>query len=221
MRLRPLAAISAALVLAGCGGSPLEGRTGPEVAAAAADALQEAGSFHLAGTVSRGGAAGAVDLHLQGEDAVGTVTVGGNELQLVNAGGAVYLQAPPEFWTSLGVPEASAAGFDGRWVSLSGEAAAGFQVFTVGGFVDELRAPDGGVEDEVTTTEVDGNDAVVVNLTQGGTLTVLDDDPAYPVEVTNEESGSTGTVTIGRFGETVDISAPKDALDLDALGGGA
>jgi hypothetical protein len=130
------------------------------------------------------------------------------------------VQAPPAFWTSLGVPEASAAAFEARWVSLSGEAGAGFQVFTVDGFVDELRAPDGGVEDEVTRTEVDGDDAVVVELTQGGTLTVLDDDPAYPVEVTNEETGSTGTVTISRFGETEDISAPADALALDALPGG-
>jgi hypothetical protein len=64
-------AAAAALLLTACGGSPLDGKTGPEVAAAAADALEEAGSVHVSGTVEQNGEEGDIDLHLQGEDALG------------------------------------------------------------------------------------------------------------------------------------------------------
>ena len=51
----PATLVAAALLLTACGGGPLDGKTGPEVAAAAADALEDAGAFHLSGTISRGG----------------------------------------------------------------------------------------------------------------------------------------------------------------------
>ena len=50
---------------------------------------------------------------------------------------------------------------------------------------------------------------------------MLDDDPSYPVALTNEESGSSGTLTISGFGEEEDITAPADALDLSEVMGGA
>ena len=84
-------AAAAALLLSACGGSPLDGKTGPEVAAAAADALEEAGSVHVSGTVEQNGEEGDIDLHLQGEDALGTITMAGVDLELMSVGGAVYL----------------------------------------------------------------------------------------------------------------------------------
>ena len=70
------------------------------------------------------------------------------------------------------------------------------------------------------STEVDGDEAVVLSL-QDGTLTVLNDDPAYPVEVTNEEGSSSGKLTVSGFGDKEDITAPAGALDLAELLGGA
>ena len=212
---------AAALLLTACGSGPLEGKTGSEVATAAADALESAGAFHLSGTISRGGSATEVDLQLQGEDASGTLSLDGQEIELITVDDAVYVQAAPEFWSSFGIPAESAAQFDGQWVSVPAEAAAGFQSFTLAGFVAEIRSPDGEVEDEVTTTEVDGDDAVVVSLLDGSSLTVLDDDPSYPVALTNDEGGSSGTLTISGFGEEEDITAPSGALDLTEVMGGA
>jgi hypothetical protein len=213
--------VAAALLLTACGGGPLDDKTGPEVAAAAADALEKSGAFHLAGTISRGGQQSEVDLQLQGDGASGTLSLDGTELELINVDGQVYVQAAPEFWSNFGIPAEAAAQFEGQWVIVPAEAAAGFAEFSLTGFVEELRNPDGEIKDEVTTTEVDGEDAVVVEQEDGSTLTVLNDDPSYPVGLTNDEGSSSGTLTISGFGDEEDITAPSDALDLAELVGGA
>ena len=83
-----------------------------------------------------------------------------------------------------------------------------------------MRNPsDGAIKDEVSEGDVDGEDVVVVQQENGSTLKVADDDPAFPLEMSNS-GDSTGTVTFDRFGETTDISAPVNPLDLSQLAGG-
>lgn len=66
MRIPQLAAATAAaLLLTACGGSPLDGKSGPEVADAAADALEAAGAVHVQGTANQDGEEG---------DSTGTLT---------------------------------------------------------------------------------------------------------------------------------------------------
>lgn len=224
MRTRPVPAVATAgaavLLLAACGGSPLEGKTGPQVAAAAADALEAAGAVHVSGTMTSDGQEGQLDLQLQGEDAIGSITLAGSEIELIIVGGVAYAQAPPEFWASSGLPEGAAAMVENRWVTVPGDAGAGFGEFTLAGFADELRDPaDGAIQDAVSEGEVDGEDVVVVAQENGSTLKVADDDPSYPLELTNT-GDTTGTVTFDRFGETSDISAPVNPLDLSQLAGG-
>ncbi|MDK3255311.1 lipoprotein [Blastococcus capsensis] len=214
-------AAAAALLLTACGSSgPLDGKTGPEVAAAAADALEEAGSFHVSGEVTSGGEEAEVDLHVQGEDLIGSITTEGVELQLLGLDGSVYLQAPPDFWASFGMPEEMAAGFDGQWLVVPGEAMAEFDDFSLDGFVEQFRDPESQVQEEVTEDEVDGQEVVVVEQEDGSKLFVANDEPSYPVRITNE-GDSSGTVTFSRFGEEEDISAPSDAIDLMEMMGGA
>jgi hypothetical protein len=219
VRTRPAAAASAlaaTLLLSACGSSPLEGKTGPQVADAAADALDEAGAVHVSGTMTSDGQEGQIDLQLQGDDVLGTITLGGAELQIIGTGGALYMQAPSEFWASSGLPPAAIAMFEGQWVKVPADQAGGMEEFSLTGFTTLLRDPDdGAIEDEVTT---DG-DVVVVRQDDGSTLRVADDDPSYPLELTNK-GDSAGTVTFSRFGEKQEISAPVNVLDLDALAGG-
>jgi hypothetical protein len=219
VRARPLAFTAslgaAALLLTGCGSSPLEGKTGPQVADAAADALEAAGSVHVSGTMTTDGQPGEIDLLLQGDDVLGTLTLQGTDLQLIGSGGALYMQAPTQFWASAGMPAEVLAMFDGRWVKVPADGLGGVDEFSLTGFTTLLRTPtDGAIEDEVTS---DG-DVVVVRQENGSTLRVSDDDPAYPLEMTNT-GDSAGTVTFSRFGETQDIAPPVNPLDLDALAG--
>jgi hypothetical protein len=213
-------AAAAALLLTACGGSPLDGKTGSEVAAEAADALEAAGSVHIEGTLEQDGEEGAIDLHLQGEDATGSITMGGVEIQLLSTDGTVYLQAPPEFWASFGMPEDAAAMFDGQWVIVPQDAATEFESFSLAGFLKELRDPDSPIKDDVRSDEVDGKDVVVVQQEDGSTLSVADDERAYPLEIANK-GDAPGTVAFSRFGEEEDITAPADAIDLAQMTGGA
>ncbi len=219
MRIPPLTvAAAAALLLSACGGSPLDGKSGPEVAAAAADALESAGAVRIEGTIDEDGEEGEVDLQLQGEDASGTILLGGAELELLSLDGTVYVKGSPDFWASFGMPEEATAMFDGRWVVMPEEASSEFADFSLAGFVKELRDPESPVKDDVKSGEVDGEDVVVVEKEDGSTLSVADDEKSYPLEITSGDSPS--GITFSRFGEKEDLSAPEDALDLTQLMGG-
>ena len=221
MRIRQLTAATTvaatALLLSACGGGPLDGKTGPEVADAAADALEEAGSVHVAGDVTQEGEEGSIDLHLQGEDATGSITMAGAELQLLSVGGKVYLQGGSDFWGSFGLPEDAAALLDGNWVIVPDAAASQFEEFSFAGIVDSLRNPESEVKEEVTSDEVDGKEVVVVEQEDGSRLSVADDEPSYPLSL--EDASDSSTLTLSRFGEEEDITAPADALDLNELMG--
>lgn len=215
----PAVLVAGALLLSACGGdSPLEGRTGPEVAELAADALEEAGAVHVTGEMTTDGEAGEIDLQLQGEDAAGTITLDGVEIELVSVGGDVYMKAAPEFWASFGMPEEAAAQFEGQWVAVPGDAAADFADFSLAGIAEELRSPTD-IEEETRTDELDGDDVVIVSQEDGSELVVADDDPAYPLEMRGG-GDSEGTLTFSEHGEEQDISAPDDVLDLESVMGG-
>jgi hypothetical protein len=223
MRIRsftaPAALVAGSLLLTACGGdSPLEGRTGPEVAELAADALEESGAVRVAGTMTTDGQEGEVDLQLQGDDAAGSISFDGMEIELISVGGDVYMQAAPEFWASFGMPEDVAAQLDGEWVAVPGDAAADFADFSLAGIADELRSPEGEIEEETSTEELDGEDVVVVSQDDGSELVVADDDPPYPLEMRGGEDAE-GTLTFSNHGEEEDISAPEDALSLEDIVG--
>jgi hypothetical protein len=221
MRIRPvIVAAGTALLLTACGGSPLDGKTGQEVADAAADALEKAGAVHIEGTVQQDGEEGGVDLHLQGEDATGSLTMSGAELQLIVVDGTVYAQGGADFWGSFGMPEEGASLVEGKWIILPDEAAGDFAEFSLAGIVTSFRDPESKVKDDVRSDEVDGKDVVVVEQEDGSALSVTDDEPSYPLSLTNK-GDSEGTLKFSRFGEKEDISAPDDAVDLTELMGGA
>jgi hypothetical protein len=224
----------AALLLAGCGGddsssgdaaassssaaSSESERTGPEVAADAADALEEAGAVHVAGTLGTGAEAQGVDLFLQGDDATGTITIGGQTVQLLTVGGVSYFQGSADFWAGFGAPAQAAAQLDGVWVIVPAEEAASFGELSLTGLVQELRSPsDGPVEDGVDTDELDGEEVLVVTQADGSALYVAAEDPTYPLRIVNTGDDA-GTLDFSQFGESQEITAPEAPLDLGQLG---
>ncbi|RBY96958.1 hypothetical protein DQ237_04965 [Blastococcus sp. TF02-8] len=238
MRIRRLALIpAAALLLAGCGGSDesdkgaasssssesgseLSQKKASEVVDASFTALENAGAVHVSGSVEEGGVVQELDMQFQGEDASGSITMGGVAVQLVLVGGQAYVQAPAEFWTSSGVPEEFSAQLDGQWVLMPPEAAQEFGSLTLSGLVDTLRSSGGdSVRGKVTSDEVDGEKVVVVTQADGSSLTALDDEEnPYPVRI-EDKGDEPATVEFSGFGETTQIVAPPNPLDLNTLGG--
>ena len=135
MRIRtftaPAALAAGALLLTACGSSPLEGENGTEVAELAADALEEAGSVRLTGSMTQDGEETEIDMQLQGDDAAGTITVQGTEIELISVGGDVYLKATEELLASFGAAPEETADFEGRWIQIPSEESADFEDFTL------------------------------------------------------------------------------------------
>lgn len=214
----PAALAAGALLLTACGSSPLEGKNGPEVAGLAADALEEAGSVRLSGTIDQDGEETEIDMQLQGDDAAGTITVQGTEIELISVGGDVFLKATEELLASFGAPAGEAAQYEGRWLQIPAGDTGEFEEFTLGRFVEQLREPEEGeYEDETSEDEVDGDSVIVVEQSEGPALSVADDDPPYPLQLSDDE----GTITFSDHGDEADISAPDDVVSPEELEGGS
>lgn len=222
MRIRtftaPAALAAGALLLTACGSSPLEGKTGGEVAELAADALEEAGSVRLTGSMTQDGEETEIDMQLQGDDAAGTITVQGTEIELISVGGDVYLKATEELLASFGAAPEETADFEGRWIQIPSEESADFEDFTRDSFIEQLRDPEDEIEDETSSEEKDGDSVIVVEQADGSTLTVADDDPPYPLELSGP-AGEEGTITFSNHGDEEDISAPDDVISDEELQG--
>jgi hypothetical protein len=215
----PAALVSAVLLLSACGSdSRLEGRTGPEVAGLAADALEDAGAVHMQGTMKQDGEETEIDIQLQGDDAAGSISISGTEVELISVGGKVFVKATEDLLTSFGLAAQDAARYEDAWIAMPADAAAEFEDFTLAGFVKELRTPDDKIKKATRSDELDGKSVVIVEQADGSTLTVKDDDPAYPLRLAGKKGE--GALAFTDHGKKRDISAPKGALSLEELVGG-
>ena len=223
MRTRHLAAVGlAAVLLTACGGSEGNGESakkGPQVAADAASALEKAGAVHLTGSGTTDGKQLDVDLHLQGDDAMGTMSVSGEKLHIVATGGKFYIQASSGFWSQSGVPASAGSALADKWVIVPSEAAGQLMPFSLKSLAEQLRAPtDAKIKDDVRTSTLHGKKVVVVTQTDGSTLDVAATGTPYPLQAV-DKGKNPGTITASDFGKKTTITAPSGALDLSQLGG--
>lgn len=230
MDIRTLALTgTAALLLTACGsGSPDDAastptptedpRTGEEVVEDAAAALRDAGAFRAQGSLTQDGTESGIDMQFQDDGSQGTLTLDGQDIELLVVGEEAYAMAGAAFWASFGTPEAFAEQIAGRWLLLPDQAAGDLGPIALDGFIDELLEPESPVVQEVETGQVDGEDVLVVSTEAGSTLSVLAGEDSYPVRIegTTEEPGQ---VDLSGFGERQEIEAPTDFLDLEELGG--
>ncbi|MFQ1002215.1 hypothetical protein [Modestobacter sp. SSW1-42] len=214
----PVAAASGSSTASSSAAPTSESRTGAQVAAAAADALEAAGSVHVSGTTGTGAEQQTLDLQLQGADVSGTITAGGQTVQLLTVGGTSWFQGGADFWAGFGAPAEQAGELAGRWVVVPPEQAAALDQLTLAGVAAELRDPsDGVLEDAVTTEQLDGAEVRVVTQADGSALYVAAADPQVPLQIVDSGTDA-GTLTFDRHGETTAITPPADALDLGQLG---
>lgn len=195
-------------------------KTGPQVAADAADALAAASAVHMVGTGMSDGAPLSLDLHLQGSDVSGTVGSGGQSVDVISAAGQTYAKAPAAFWTAQQVPASVARKLAGKWVLVPAEAGSSLGDVSLTQLADELRKPSDGTtwQPQVTTSTYQGQDVVVITQSDGSTTDVAASGTPYPVH--SEDKGTNpGTVTLSDFGTKVAITAPPSPLDLQKLVG--
>jgi hypothetical protein len=229
MRLRILALPVVALValLAGCTQLPFGGpqptptpvSNGVEeleadaILARATQALAEAESVHVAGTLGEGIFGLTLDLTFKGQDVAGTVNVLGVIASVIRVGDVIYLKADTSLFQQFLPPDQqdTISLLGGKWVRLSlAWVTALIPIpFTADDLVDTAAPLTKG---EPTT--VRGSPAITLTDADGAVLHVATTGEPYVLDISLEGNRD---LTFSKFNEPVTIEAPPDEEIFDLL----
>jgi hypothetical protein len=214
---------AAAVLQAGCGGSGSgsseASKSASAILADARQAARTAGSVRVAGTIHDSGQTIGLDLRITPKGGGGTMTIQGSKVDIIRSGASVYIRAPASFYEKVGAGKAAGQLLDGKWLKAPASTP-DFrdlsQLTDLNQFTAQALKPEGTVEKGKEAT-VDGQKAIELKDSKGGSLFVATKGKPYPVEF--EGSGSSGgKVTLTDWGKSVDAKAPKSAIDISQLG---
>ncbi len=217
--------LAAVLFAAGCGGSSGGGggssrasgeasKSAEAVVADASKAAQDAGSFHMAGTihgVSSDLGTGGVGLDLsvvRDKGATGTLTVGGADVDLVVAGNSGYMRADSAFWKNFAKQQAGGAAasfaaslFGNKWLKFPANNKQ-FQALTAptkaNSIFKSLTSSHGTLTNAGETT-YKGQSAVAIHSSKEGTLYVAATGTPYPVALLKTGGKTGGAITFDNW----------------------
>lgn len=196
-----------------------------EILTRAKAAFKKTESVRLTGGGSTGGETFTIDMTYGADKAIGSVSNGGQKIELRRVGKIVYLKADKAFWTQT-AGAAAAELLSGKYLKapLTDQRVAQLASFTdKDSFVDQVLDPDGTVT-KGGTKDVRGTPAIgLVNkdTTGGGTLYVATSGEPLPLQLTPEGSGSdTGSLDFLDYGKSVTVAVPPadQTIDVTKLG---
>lgn len=194
-------------------------KTGPAVAADAADAMVRSGSVEV--RFDEPTDLGA--LRLQTEDeAGGTVGPPDGYARVTSVDGRLFISAPPAYWRSLGMSPARAARL-GYWTTvrlpISATRDPAFHWFGLQKAADFLRRPKGSnYRQAVTSVVVDGRPVVRVEATDGSVLFVENRGDPRPVRITGPWAAPASAVDFDDYGNFGTIPTPQTFIDAAPRG---
>jgi hypothetical protein len=226
MRIRMLTLAACATLAAGglaaCGGSSGNGvasKSADEIVVASSNAIKNAKTVHVSGSISVSGVPLTLDLTLvNGTGGRGQISEGGLSFRLVDVGQTVYIQGSQAFWQHFG-GAAAARVIDGRWLKApdTGQFASLAELTNMQQLTGALLQTHGSLAKGGTST-INGQQVVsVTDRSKGGTLYVATSGPAYPVEL-KRTSGGGGQIVFDKFNEPVTLTPPANAISLSSLG---
>ncbi len=198
---------SAAVVIAGCGGStsantspanpppmgsapassaPSGGQPGPASAAlvtAMQTAVRQASSVHISGSVASGRAPISVNLgvHRNG-DVSGTVSENGAPFQVIGIAGTIYIKATEQFLKQVNAPASACSVVCGKWLKLtSAEASQLTGDLNMNSLVAPLSSGKVPKLAEAGRKTVGGQAAWILRAADGSTLAVSSASRHYPL----------------------------------------
>jgi len=231
--------LAVVLVAAGCGGSSSNtttngsGNGNGEAAKSAQQVLKDAvkaadsaSSLRMGGNVSSNGQQIGIDLSVsKGKGATGSLTLGGQKVELVVVGSNGYMKAGAAFWTQFA---GSAGGtiaqmLQSKWLKFPMNNAQ-FQPIVAfsspKAIFDSLQSgADSGLKNKGTTTYKGQSVVALDDGAKNGTLYVSATGAPYPVALVKTGSGG-GTITFSDWSQPVSLTAPTDVLDFSHLTGG-
>jgi len=179
-----------------------------DILADAKSALFNAKSVHATGMTTDSGTTEMLDFSFVGQDTSGTLTSNNVKLQIVKAGGTIYVNAPAEFWSKTAPTQASVLA--GKWIIVPADQDSDFSDFTLQGIAASLNSDDSPLQPDVKKTTVNGTKALVISQQDGSTLTVEDDSTPRPLKLT--DTSSHGDVTFSDYDKVRAITAPAGAV---------
>lgn len=221
-----LLALALALAIAGCGGSSsgngVESKSASQILETAKAAASKAASVHIAGSINSGGKPISLDMELlAGKGGKGKISQEGFTINLVQTGGAVYINGSSAFYRHVS-GSAAAQLLQGKWLKApanSGELASLASLTDLSKLIDTALANHGALTKGSTTT-IAGQKAIALKDTsKGGTLYVATTGKPYPLEITKAGKES-GKVVLDRWDQPVKLTAPAGAIDISKLQGG-
>ncbi len=192
-------------------GSGLADKSADEILTAAKDALAAAESVYVSGNIAEEGSAIEIDLALDADaGGVGTVTIDGQQLELIVTADTAYLKGDEAFYAGLG-GEAAAQLLAGKWLSMPADSpdAADLVQFADLQSLAGMLEPEGTVSKGESDT-INGLSAISLldeGATDAGVLWIATDGAAYPLRL-NAADDPSQAVDFSRYGEPVEIAAP-------------
>jgi hypothetical protein len=226
VRLRVTLCAGPALVLAalaGCGGGSsgngVASKAPVEIVTAAKEAADGATSVHVVGSVVNEGAPLTLDMELaDGRGGRGQLSQNGLSFELIEVGGSAYIKGSAAFYRHVG-GAAAAQLLQGKWLKApaNSKSFGSFASLTnMRKLLDTTLSSHGAVSKGATTT-LAGQPAIpVTDTTKGGTLYVATSGKPYPLELTKNGAES-GKITFDRWGASVALAAPANAVDITQL----
>lgn len=223
MRRLALVGLLAVLALAACGGGSKtngeEKKPAAQVVADAQAAAKSASIVHVVGGGVDNGQPIKLNLWVGDGKGKGHLEEGGLSFEIVRVGDTVYVKGGAAFWKRFGGAAAAALLHD-KWVKAPTTQA---QVQQITGLVDKtllfssILGQHGKIENR-GIVDYKGQKVVEIrDTTQGGSLYVASEGTAYPVAVKGGKNQ--GDIDFSDWNASESVVAPKNAVDLSALGG--
>jgi hypothetical protein len=221
-RFRLALLLLAASLAAGCGGSSSNGEASKSPSAILADARQAAlaaDSVRIVGSVRNAGEAISLDLSVAQRSGGGTMTLDGSRVEFVRAGNAAYIRAGAAFYRRFGAGAAPVKLLADRWVKVpvtTPNFAELVSLTDLYSFVTQSLSTKGKVMKGAVKT-VDGQKAIELRSSHGGSLYIAANGKPYPIEFTSRVAPA-GTVRLSEWDSAKAPAAPKNAIDINKLG---
>ena len=180
-------------------------------------------SVHIYGSGTSGGSSIALNLKLvKDKGGAGHLAEGGLAFDIVRIGDTAYFKGSKKFWGNFTKSEALQGFFAGKWLRASattGDLASFAPLTDIVKLTNQILASHGTLEKGSTTT-IDGHKAIaIVDKSDGGTLYVATDGPAYPLELLPGSKSGTGKITFGEWNKAVALVTPSKSIDYKKLTG--
>ena len=200
----------------------VEKQSATDALATTRQALRDAKSAEIAGSVRSSGTAVRFDVMLSGNNSKGTLTISNNDVQLIKIGQNVYIKGDQDFLKKYaGSNTAVLDKLNGKW--LKTDSTSDFDLFTLDGFAGLLKGGTGSsaVNPTVTQDTLNGQKVAVVTQKDGSRLDIANTGAALPLLLDSKGSDG-GTVTFSNYNKPVSITAPPagEVFDVNAAAGG-